>query len=453
MHTFGKELHYHHMKFVPIIQQVIDNDHCITCGACIQVCPPKIIRSVFNKTRLAYEVKISEPDKCNHCPAPCDKVCPSITTNFMDLLKTGNKQVAPEGPIENVYIGYSDSEQVNGVSSSGGLVRVFIKKALLDKDPVICLTRQEQEYLPEIITELGQIENIPGSIYHSIDYNGALDLIIKSAKPVILIATPCQLAGIQNYITKFNPDLSKNIKLTIGLICGWSFSHHSIEALKLYKGIHDPVIDVTYRGEDQIGNLKITTSKEVYTFNRAKPDSFSEWIDYRASFSRTLNRLRCRVCQDHTNILADIAVGDAWLKRTRGRKLSIVISRNFKGETAISQLLKNPEVHLEKTDVNDVIESQSKNLVYGIDARKMESYLISNNIQTPKFIFNGKESAFQELSKSDYSYLKFDFYKKSLVFRHKYKKYRTIYMLTSVKVLAIEMYIKWKRRILAKFKN
>jgi coenzyme F420 hydrogenase subunit beta len=441
------------MKFVPIIQQVIDNDHCITCGACIQVCPEKTILSEFNKKRLAFEVKIREPDKCIGCPAPCDNVCPSITSNFMDLLKTGNKEVLREGPIENVYTGYSETQQINGVSSSGGIIRAFIKMAFKNGDPVLCLTRQGQDYLPEIINEESQIDRIPGSIYHSIDFNNALGLILQAEKPVLIVATPCQLAGIQNYITKYNPGLSKNIKLTIGLICGWSFSHHSIEALKIYNGIHEPVIDVTYRGEDQIGNLKIKTVKKTYIYNRAKPNSFREWINYRASFSRTLNRLRCRVCQDHTNILADIAVGDAWLKRTRGKKLSIIITRNLRGETALNQLIEKSDIHVEKTDMTDIIESQSKNLVYGIDARKMESYLISDNIHTQKFIFNKNDPKVQVLSKSDESFLKFGFFKRSLVFAKKYKKYRTIYMLTSIKALAIERYIRLKRKIFALIKN
>lgn len=447
MNTFASLLKLELMKFVPKIQQVIDYDHCITCGACIQICPKKNITPEFNKTRLAFEVKINQPELCAECPAPCDEVCPSITTNFKELLNAGDKTINREGLIENVYLGYSEKEQKNGVSSSGGIVRTIIKEALKNGDQVLCLTRQENEYLPEIITVIDQVKNIPGSIYHSIDFNNALQLLINNEKPVVLIATPCQLAGIRNYIAKFDNRLEDKIKLTIGLICGWSFSHHSIEAIKKFKKIKEPIIDVTYRGEDQVGNLKIATAKKLYVQNRAKPDSFSNWIDYRAAFSRTLNRMRCRVCQDHTNILSDISVGDAWLKRTLGEKLSVIVTRTKKGEDCIESLTINADLNIEKTNINDLVESQSKNLVYGLDALKMEKYLAEKNIHVPRFIFNSEKTDTTILTKKDRSYLKFDFYKRGLVFQQQYRKYRIIYMFTSIKSLLLEIYVKIKRKI------
>lgn len=435
------------MKIIPNIQQVIENDHCITCGACIQVCPPHIITSSFSKERMAYEVKITNPEKCTGCSAPCDQVCPSIETNFMKLLGTNGRPVPAEGPIKNVYLGYSEKDQVNGISSSGGIVRKLIHKAIQEGDPVICLTRQGTDYLPETISRESDLMRIPGSIYHSIDFNDAIRLLKQVEKPAILVATPCQLAGIRNYIIDFEPQLEQKVKFTIGLICGWSFSHHSIEALKVYKKIIDPVTDVRYRGEDQIGNLKIYTEKRTYIYSRSKHESFKQWIDYRAAFSRTLNRLRCRVCMDHTNILADISVGDAWIKRTWGNKLSVIVSRNQRGEEAIQQLMNFKDIHIERTSVADLIESQSKNLVYGIDARKMTSYLKLKKEFTPRFIFNSGDSNKSELSKAELSHLKFDFYKREIVFKGEYRRYRSIYMFTSLKTSVIEIYVKLKRKI------
>src|SRR5690606_37960767 len=110
-------------------------------------------------------------------------------------------------------------------------------------------------------------------------------------------------------------ELSEKIALIAGIICGWMYSHHGIRAFSSYKNINQEIKDVRYRGEDKVGKLKIFTNDEVHTFDRRKFHSFKEILDYRASFSTDVNRLRCRLCQNHLNVTADIAVGDAWLAR------------------------------------------------------------------------------------------------------------------------------------------
>jgi 2-oxoglutarate ferredoxin oxidoreductase subunit delta len=48
---------------------VIDEDKCIGCGACVDVCPPKILYLKEGKCKVSDESKCGK-HKC------CEKVCP-----------------------------------------------------------------------------------------------------------------------------------------------------------------------------------------------------------------------------------------------------------------------------------------------------------------------------------------------------------------------------------------
>jgi NAD-dependent dihydropyrimidine dehydrogenase PreA subunit len=115
----------------PRIAQVIRDDMCIACGACIQSCPVGAIESTFNFERAAYEAKIENPDICQKCTI-CDKVCPSIEVNFSKLLYQSNHDpcIPRNGPLRSILIGYAPAYQFNGKCSSGGIIRAFIVDAI-----------------------------------------------------------------------------------------------------------------------------------------------------------------------------------------------------------------------------------------------------------------------------------------------------------------------------------
>ena len=372
---------------------VINDDMCIACGACVYACPQGVIEPAFNGKRAVYEVKITRLDSCHNC-TNCDEVCPSIDIDIPELLKPSSETqpIEKTGPLESIHIGYAHAYQFDGVSSSGGIIRALIGDALQQNKPVICLGKTPDSYGAVAIETIADMQKIPGSIYHSISYTDAIQLMKEIDRPCVLVAIPCHLEGIKNYILKFEPALMKKIDLTIGLICGWMYSHHSIYAFAHYKGIRDPIIDAGYRGEDKVGALKLYTAKTKHAYSRRIFQNVKEWIDYRSSFSRTLNRLRCRVCEDHINVLADIAVGDAWLKAYQSKKMSIILVRNRNGVRALRSLERQRKIVLEKGSIADIVESQSENLVYGHSARLMNAYLAQKNMITPKFSFGEARS-------------------------------------------------------------
>lgn len=384
----------------PLISRVITDDQCIACGACLSACPPDNVRSTFNSFRGAFEAEIIAPELCDGCDKPCDSVCPSIAIDFVKaraVINRGNPDDSNpprDGWIRSVKLGWSANYRDDGVSSSGGVLRAMVANSLKLNRPVVCLAidPDDDKLKPRLLTGIEDLKYVPGSIYHSTSFAGAIDLIRMAERPVLLVAIPCQLAGILQYISTCEKNLSKNIEVIAGLICGWMFSHHSLSAFAKYKEISEPIVDARYRGGDRVGKLKLITQNKELSFDRRDFKSAQERIDYRSSFSTDYNRLRCRGCEDHLNMLADVAVGDAWLGRTSTKKISVVVARTSVGETMVRELENSGQINLEPSSFEDLIESQSRNLVFDTIARKINRQLKEDGKISPQYKFNDSDN-------------------------------------------------------------
>ena len=405
---------------------------CIACGACIEACPEKVVVPTYNKGRGTHEVAVVSPDRCTGCPAPCDAVCPSIDVRLSELLpdlsETPALPVDRRGVVHAIHLGRSSRNQFNGTSSSGGIIRALIDQELQNGSPVICLGATEGGYAPILATLPADTARIPGSIYHSVSFTGAIALLRKADRPVVLVATPCQLEGIVKYIRQVEHSLEDKVRLKVGLICGWMHSDHGLRAFATFKRLPLPVVNAAYRGEDAAGFLKFDSGGRRYVFNRRVFNSDRDQLDYDASFGAGVNRLRCRVCEDHVNVPADIAVGDAWLARHTGAKLSIIAIRSQAGDAALKAIVATGDVTLESASLADLEESQSANLVFGHTARKLNAFLSQRGYSTPSFDFGESDSAVR-VTLPDRIAFRFELLLRWVLRREWYRAYRALYAL------------------------
>jgi len=376
------------------VKIIVENDLCVGCGACKYACPRRAIDIRLNPTKGFYEAVVNDPAGCETCQSHwCLDVCPSYDEDFVRLAdwREATRRI---GPCCAIYTGYSTSVDIRKRASSGGVIREIGRYCLESNlvDGVIALRHSRGvEYEPSLYTfSEDLLENMPGSIYHSINFERAFGILRSITGEVLLIATPCQLTAIRKWYGLFGERLPCRIKIAVGLVCGWMFSRHSLQHFSRAVGIdYADLEDATYRGGDWVGSLVLKTMEKRVSFNR-RPRYLRDrhTAVYKVAFSRVYNHKRCLLCVEHLNYLADIAVGDAWLKVLKGKEdlgRSIIIVRNPTSGEILQRLVSLGQVVLEEASEADVIESQGEDLAMGISARQIMTRLRQQSRFTPTY--------------------------------------------------------------------
>ncbi len=214
---------------------------------------------------------IFEPSHSGNLEAA--KVCPSVNLDLNDLISKKFQTESSEelGVVKSVWLAQSCNKKLNINSSSGGLIKELLFDLLRESPDFSIIALGHIKgllYEPLVINQSNEIDDLPGSIYHNVSFEKALKYLKSEDKMFILIALPCQLEGIYNYIYNFDPELEKKILHTIGLACGWTFSHHAINAICKFKKINTQNIkEIFYRGGGPVGKLKNTN---YHTINQCK---------------------------------------------------------------------------------------------------------------------------------------------------------------------------------------
>lgn len=295
-------------------------------------------------------------------------VCPAIAVDYAGLQEARfpGETPGPYGVVRSVLLAQSVHYERNLRASSGGIIKELVISYLerADVDGVVSLRHVGGlDFEPQLVTDVNQVDALPGSIYHNLEKSRVLAFLRENEGRFVLIAIPCELEGIFSYIYRVEPHLADRIHATIGLICGWQYSHHALRAICDYKGIDfDRIENVSYRGGGPVGKLRITVhGGEEYTVNRRVD------LSYQTAFDRHFNTPRCHLCINHANFLADIVVGDAWLPSTVGTRtgISLVIARTADADSTIRGLGAAERVVLTEVSTHEILESQTRRIAFG----------------------------------------------------------------------------------------
>ena len=359
------------MNVTSDLSGVISSGMCIGCGACEMA--DGSVRVELNPRSLVYE-----PTSAGSAAAA--SVCPAVSVDYAGLqgwLFAGEKP-GPYGVVRSVHLAQSTHLERNMRASSGGLIKEVLRSLLAsgDIDGVIALDHVDGiEFAARLVTDPDDVDNLPGSIYHNLHQLPALQLLRDTPGRLAVVAIPCQLEGLWSWVQKFEPQLRAKVVLTVGLLCGWQYSHHSIEAMGEYLGYDTgDIADISYRGGGPVGKLTVTTRGGA-NFSASRRVDFG----YQVAFDRHFNTTRCHVCVNHGNFLADLVVGDAWLPSTVFTKtgISLVVCRTPFAEEVLGRLVSSGAcVSVEVTD-EEIRESQTDRVVFGEFAYAYADYLRS----------------------------------------------------------------------------
>ena len=358
---------------------VITGDWCVGCGACTAV-DGSIALELDQRSGAYRPSHAGGPSAAAVCPAVAVDIDAIGRRLFPDTRHTAH------GAIERVWLAQSTDYEENLQASSGGVIKPVLKHALSTGlvDSVIALGEESAlDYRHHLVTDEAGIDSLPGSIYHVVEHSSLYDHLRGSVGKVAIVGIPCQLEGLHLFLeSPQGRPFVERVKLTVGLFCGWQYTMHAMSALGTYLRFDPAAIEkVAYRGGGPVGKLRISLSDgSERTLNRRV--AYSAQV----AFDRSFNLPRCHVCVNHSNMLADIAVGDAWLPESAFSRtgVSLVIARTSTAAGLLEELAGTEQIRLSET-TDDVIErSQGRPVAYGDSAYSLLDHLADQGVPHPE---------------------------------------------------------------------
>jgi len=270
---------------------------CTGCEACYNACPSKAITMVGVD---GFYHPLIDHALCTKCHA-CTRSCPILT-----------KPVFPSlAEAKGVFAAYSRDGDNRQRSSSGGIFYELAAKVIAAKGYVYGAGfDQGWNIAHQEATTLGQAAAFRGSKYSQSriekTYRLIRALVIKN-KPVLFSGTPCQVAGLKEYLVNDYDSL-----ITVSLIC------HGVPSPLAWS---EYLRDLTGDRIDSIEAISFrhkVDGKMPYRFlfkQKGAPliiERPQDNLYMRAFISGLGLRPSCYACPFRGKLVADIFLGDFW---------------------------------------------------------------------------------------------------------------------------------------------
>lgn len=302
---------------------ICKSDECTSCLACLNVCPFNAIE--FKKNSLSEIKPAINTEKCRGCER-CKKVCPVLNKPSFYRAKTALAL-------------YTKHKYYRETCASGG-VATTLGKAVIEEDGVVfgaAVIGGKCKFIS--VETVDDLELLKGSKYvycsPELIYREVLKSL-KSKRICLFIGTPCQVAGLKNYIGKEYCNL-----ILIDLIChGTPPFDYLKQHLDHKLGRSIRVERITFRGSNDF-YLCAYDNKSNCLYRKKQNED-----EYFTSFMKgIIFQNNCYNCQYAIpKRVSDITIGDFWgLEKTalngyQGKK-SVALLNTPKGETFIKKHL------------------------------------------------------------------------------------------------------------------
>ena len=331
---------------------IADFNKCSNCGACYNICPKGAIS--VNSAGVFYDPKVN-PELCVECGL-CAKVCP-VNTHF-------EKKV----PIY-ACAGWHNDEKIVLNSSSGGMFWGLAQQIISEGGVVFgavysddCKTVEfaSSDDVPLYKMQKSKyVESTIGNAFRKIKRE------IEAGRKVLFCGTPCQAAGIAQFLGKSYDNL-----IICDFACGGLPSHQMYQK-------HLNGLEKKYRSEVQAVDFRPKThgwkryairidfkNGKVYNRLGIEDDYLKSFLNGRYSVRDYC--LECKFSDCHT---ADITIADFWrhdklsaLQNKDG--ISLILCNSEKGMRTIESLgnqflfskldVEKAAYNYKKTDTSDI---------------------------------------------------------------------------------------------------
>lgn len=328
-------------------------DLCTGCGACYNICPVQCIEMKVDEEGFNYP--IIEIEKCIDC-RKCRDVCPMINSAKFYY------ETEP-----TVYACWNKDAYTRYNSSSGGVFTVLADNIIDDGGVVFGAAYDDFMTVRHIaIDNKNDVRKLQGSKYVQSDISRTyLDIktILSGGKKVLFSGTPCQIAGLKNFIGYTDENL-----ITCDILCkgvpspGLFNKYINFMNIKSKKNINH----INFREKKYGWGIAVTqfeTKDGTKKYAKKVDDSFMY------SFSTAISiRTSCKNCQyTKTYRVGDITLGDFWgigqnkeFKPITKNGISFVKINSKKGSKIFDIISTN--IEFEKRTLDEALKGQGSAL-------------------------------------------------------------------------------------------
>lgn len=323
-------------------------EQCFGCGACAQVCPSNAIQMELDSEGFLYP-SITE-NICTGCGL-CVSKCPAVNPKSL--------QHQPK----SAYMAWHTEKPKRLQSTSGGVFQAIAEDIIKQGGIVFGATFSPNwELGHSSASNTDALQNQLGSKYAQSDtYKTYLETqnLLKTGKTVYYCGTPCQIAGLHQFLKKTYDNL-----LTSDVICHGTPSNELFKREIRWKEHHqkDHLIHHSFRSKSRFGwgiDTEMTWRHNGIKYEHSGKSPYLE------AFLQNLSlRPSCYSCPFSTQARpGDITLGDFWNvniffpKERRNFGISLVFVNT---EKALQVLPKIKHLFLQQLDMKQILEKQER---------------------------------------------------------------------------------------------
>lgn len=274
--------------------KICPENECTGCGACVNVCPQNII--CMKPNALGNIIPKIEVDSCIECHL-CENKCPVINP------------IALNTPFE-VYAAYAKDNKIRIEAASGGVASLLSRSFIENGGVVYGSSDSGNMQINHIrVDDVNDLLKLQGSKYTHSHINMIYRDVKKDladGRKVLFTGTPCEIAGVKNYIGQ---SLNDNL-FCIDLICHGVPSRNTfIECMKFETGERDfKGWKVSFRDENGF-EIKLKKPNGEIGHRLNLKNSFY----YNGFMEGYIYRHNCYECKyAKSKRCGDITLGDFW---------------------------------------------------------------------------------------------------------------------------------------------
>ena len=360
-----REISWEYLKNALIDRNICGKNECTDCEACVAVCSHSAISIETDLMGFHYPKK--NLSTCMECGL-CTSVCPN------NISPVFNKP-------HNAYIAAAIKSDEQKSSTSGGLASVLARATILKGGVVYGCSAADRTHVKHIrVTTESELLLLKGSKYVQSDMCGIMPQVrqdLKNGTEVLFIGTPCQVAGLKQFLRKPYNNLT-----TVDFVC------HGVPSQQLLNDIvtkdagleMDATQQIQFRFKDDDAESKYGVRIKDKDGNVLYTETWPE-SRYAAGFlSGMYYRESCYQCHyARQERVGDITLGDWW-----DRNKDYTHLPNYKG--GLSLVMLNTQKGKDSfSDISDLIVSAPASVVELVSQNGQLSHPMSRNVDYELF--------------------------------------------------------------------